>query len=108
MPYLEQQMIVAFRELDLRLADGDALGARTCCARIREIGAQSTSSFGPAWLADVIEHKGIRLPYLEQALKVDKVVITGDIELEHGLLDALSGKKPFAIDRATIELRITF
>jgi len=53
----------------------------------------------------VIKNKGIGLPYLEHALKVDKVVLTGDVELKHGLLDALSGKKPLAIDRATIELR---
>ena len=108
MPYCEGQMIEAFCELDRRLADGDDSGAEACCARIRQVDAQSMKSFGPAWLADVIKDKGIRLPYLERALSVDKVVITGDAALKHGLLDALSGKKPFAIDRATIELRITY
>jgi hypothetical protein len=108
MPHSDQQMIDAFRKLDRMLADGDDRGAESCCARIREIGAQSRSNLGPAWLADVIKNKGIRLPYLEHALKVDKVVVTGSVELEHGLLDALSGKKPFTIDRGTIELRITF
>ena len=101
-------MIQAFCELDRRLADDDPAGAEACCARIRQVDAQSMSNFGPAWLADMIKNKGIRLPYLEHALKVDKVVITGDVELQHGFLDALSGKKPFAIDRATIELRITY
>lgn len=106
--HAEQQLLDVYRELDWRIADKDRAGAQACCDRLREVSGQSTRELGPSWLSSMVKSKGIRLPYLERALEADTVVVTGDASLKHSLIDALQGKKPFVIDRVSIELRITW
>ena len=102
--YVERETWSTLQGLDLALANNDLDAARHCCQRLDML--QSLRDLGPDWLADVVKHKGIRLRSLEHALQVDKVILKGDIQLKHGLLDSLTGKKPFAIDGGSLQLEI--
>lgn len=104
----EQRMITSLKDLDASIDMGDPDAARLCCESIRAIDMTSSQSFGPDWMADMVKNKGLRLPALEDALKVDKVVLTGGVELKHGFLDSLTGKKPFKVDKVRLELKIEF
>ncbi len=106
--YVERQMIGAIKDLDLRIADQDFSAASTCCDRIRELDSQTMQSFGPSWLSDIVRNRGLRVPYLERALQVDKVVIGGDVVLKDGFLDALRGNKTLPFQEVKIEIRIDF
>ncbi len=102
--YVERETWSTLEGLDLALSANDRAAAEHCCQRLDML--QSLKSLGPDWLADVVKHKGVRLRSLEQALQVDKVVLKGDIKLKHGILDSLTGKKPFAIDGGSLQLKI--
>ncbi len=104
----EHLLLLSLNALDGHLGAGDVAAATSCCERIREIDERSTKNFGPEWLADMVKNKGLRLRHLEDALRVDKVVLTGGVGLKHGFLDALTGKKPWKVDRVKLELRIEF
>ncbi len=95
------------RELDESIAAADSARANQCAHDINVICKLERKT--PRVIRDIIKNKGVRLRYLEDALRVDKVVLQPDLSLKHNLIDALRGAPlRVSVEKAAIQLKIEF
>jgi hypothetical protein len=95
------------RDLNESIAANNSQRAEECASDINFICRLERMT--PAVVRDIIKNKGLRLYHLEDALRVDKVVLQPSVSVKHNMLDALRGAPlRVGVDKVVIQLKITF
>ena len=70
-------------------------------------GAEIAENMGLDLVADVIRNRGLRLRFLEDALSVDRVTLSGDVDIKQNLLKAIRGQEPLSVRVTGGSLKLT-
>lgn len=107
MPEPNDRLFRRMRDLNESIAAADSKKAEQCAHDINFICQLERKT--PKAVREIIKNKGVRLRFLEDALRADKVVVQPSISLKHNLLDALRGAPlNVSVDRAYIQITIDF